>query len=108
MADFGTGLLAHLATTRELVVLDEPVLSPEQPRTASDDEHRRLETLAADLAGRELALAQREAELAVEHEKMALALARVLLQQTQQVAPAPKPVDDELAAFRARRYGAVS
>ena len=107
MADFGTGLLAHLAGTREHVVRDDPSSFPGPSAAPPDQERRRLEALAADLAGREFALAQREAELALEHEKMALALARVLIKQARQVEAPAAPVD-ELAAFRARRYGTAS
>jgi hypothetical protein len=111
MADFGTGLRAHLAGRHDLVVVDEPgyvpAYVPVPTRDTNGDERQRLETLAAELAGRELALAQREAELALEHEQMALALARALLQQSRQLEPAPTQVD-ELAALRARRYGTAS
>src|SRR4051794_3103546 len=107
MADFGTGLRAHIAGARDLVLVDTPAFCPEPPRGTTDEELQRLRTVAAELEGRELALAQREAELTMEHERIVLALARVLLQQAQQVEPEPEPLD-ELAALRARRYGAAS
>ncbi len=109
MADFGTGLRAHLEVSRHAAAVPYPAV-PVAPRVdaRSDeraDERRQLEAFAAELAGRELALAQRESELAAEHEQMALALARALVETASRQHVAP-PVD-ELAALRARRYGAA-
>jgi hypothetical protein len=107
MADFGTGLRAHLQTTRSTPAYRYEAAPAPDAREL--DERRRLEALAAELAGRELALMQREADLAAEHEQMALALARVLREQTAAPAARPSPpVADELAAYRARRYGRAS
>jgi hypothetical protein len=101
MGDFGTGLREHLQTTRSVErdryeappSVDEPLLA----------EQRRLEALASELAGRELQLLQREADMAAEHEQMAYALARVLIEHAQAPRGAEPPVLDELAALRARR-----
>jgi hypothetical protein len=101
MGDFGTGLREHLRTTRNV----EPYRYEAPPAADAPElaERRRLQALAAELAGRELQLLQREAELAAEHEQMAYALARVLMEQSQPPAAAAPPILDELAAFRARR-----
>ena len=64
-------------------------------------ERRRLEERAAALAGRELELAQREADLEAEHQQMAVALAKALLHAAAD-ADVPPPLD-ELAVARARR-----
>jgi hypothetical protein len=106
MADFGTGLRAHLRTARDVTPYGYDAVPAVDERER--DERRRLEALAAELAGRELQLLQREADLAAEHEQMAHALARVLREQREeQGRPAAAPVD-ELAALRARRYGRAS
>ena len=104
MADFGTGLRAHLEVSRRVPAV-EYAMAPAPRVDDRADEHRRLEAFAAELAGRELALAQREAELAAEHEQIAIALARALVETASQQR-VPPPVD-ELAALRARRYSAA-
>ena len=104
MGDFGTGLRAHLQ--RPFVPAPDdgaaPPLVPAVPTLEQlEAERRRLEERAIELAGRELELAQREAELEVEHQRMAVALAKALLQAAAD-ADVPPPLD-ELAVARARR-----
>jgi hypothetical protein len=112
MADFGTGLRAHLEESRTPAAAYAyadplPARAAAPPQAAPEDDRRQeLELLAAELTARERAIAQREAELGGEQEQMALALARVLIERMN-VAPAAIQVD-ELAAFRARRYGRAS
>jgi hypothetical protein len=101
MGDFGTGLRAHLQTTQAV----EPYRYEQPPAVDAPElaERRRLQALAAELAAREFQLLQREADMAAEHEQMAYALARVLMEHSHAPAAAVPPVADELAAFRARR-----
>jgi hypothetical protein len=117
MPDFGTGLRAHLASSRGAAgSAPEPAPAAVAPAhedrcraeavSAEQADRSRLEALAAELTGRELELARREADLVAEQEEMARALARILLEQARaQETQAPV---DELAALRARRYGRAS
>jgi hypothetical protein len=108
MGEFGTGLRAHLEESRGRDAYDRPVpaLTAEAETVAAvlEAERRRLETLAAELAGKEFELAQREADLNAKQEQMALNLAQALIQAAN--APEAEPQVDELSAYRARRYGA--
>jgi hypothetical protein len=107
MADFGTGLRAHLELARTPAVAAVPVVAPppaDRRSEQADDERRRLEALAAELTGRELGLAQREADLDAAQERLALTLARALIGAALQAQVEP-PLD-ELALARARRYSA--
>ena len=102
MGDFGTGLRAHLEESRgSAAAVAERVLPVEPQRADLDGERRRLEELAAQLAGKEFELVQREAELHEQQEKMALALARAWLQAAATMNV--EPTLDELAVARARR-----
>jgi hypothetical protein len=65
------------------------------------DERERLQRLAAELAGKELELAQREADLHAQQQRMALSLAQALLEKAREL-NVPPPLD-ELAVARARR-----
>jgi hypothetical protein len=104
MEEFGTGLRAHLEQGRERPTERsvETTFPVEAVARELESERRRLETVAAALAGKELELAQREAELDVTEERLALTLAKALIQAAQQ-ANLPPPLD-ELAVARARRF----
>jgi len=104
MGDFGTGLRAHLQRTFAPAP-DDGAAPPPVPAVPTleelEAERRRLEERAVELAGRELELAEREAELGAEHQRMAVALAKALLQAAAD-SDVPPPLD-ELAVARARR-----
>ena len=105
MGDFGTGLRAHLSQRAHAPVPDDvaalPPLALGPDLEALEVERRRLEERAAELASRELGLAQREAELDAVHQRMALALANALMDAAA-AASVPPPLD-ELSQARARR-----
>jgi hypothetical protein len=104
VGDFGTGLRAHLSQRTHVPAPDDAALPPLTlgPELESlQAERRRLDERAAELAARELALAQREAELDAVHRRMALALANALMDAAA-AANVPPPLD-ELAQARARR-----
>jgi len=100
MGEFGTGLRDWLERPRV----------PEEPGAAvaaagPDDvlwlERKRLEALAAELAGREFELSQREAELEAAAERLALGIARALVAAASE-AGVPPPLD-EVTVARAKR-----
>ena len=101
MSDFGTGLRAHLERSRGGE--DGPAPAP-RPAVSHElaAERARLEAWAAELAGKELALAQREADLEAARERLALTLAGALLKAAEE-SNVPPPLD-EVALARARRY----
>jgi len=103
MSDFGTGLRAHLERRRGdedgFVPVPAPAVAPELAA-----ERARLEAWAAELAGKELALAEREADLEAARERLALTLAGALIRAAEE-SNVPPPLD-EVALARARRYAA--
>jgi hypothetical protein len=101
MSEFGTGLREHLRGAHSVPEPDEPAAAVDSRLEDVRAERLRLEAVAAELAGKELELAEREAQLQVTQERMALTLARALLQAANEM-DVPPPLD-ELAVARARR-----
>jgi hypothetical protein len=101
MGEFGTGLRDHLQRARPAAPVSSGLPAVQPVVAELEAERRRLEQLAAALAGKELELAEREMELQAANERLAITLAKALLQAAKDANVEP-PLD-EIAIARARR-----